>query len=151
MRTITPTPVTGYRPFAAFDSPWNRFERATTAGAAEWPAYNIETAGEDRYRIVLAVPGFRDADLEIVSEPNRLTVEGRPQEPNESVVYRGIATPPFRRTFTLGEHVRVETATLADGLLTIELVREVPEALRPRRIEISPADRGPTGDNRQTH
>lgn len=104
---------------------------------ASYPPYNIEKLGEDRYRIVMAVAGFGPEDLEIVAEPNLLTIRGRRKE-QEGVTYlhRGIAGRAFERRFQLADYVRVQDARLENGLLTIELVREVPEALRPRKIEI---------------
>ncbi len=104
---------------------------------ASYPPYNIEKLGEDRYRIVMAVAGFGPEDLEIVAEPNLLTIRGRRKE-QEGVTYlhRGIAGRAFERRFQLADYVRVQDARLENGLLTVELVREVPEALRPRKIEI---------------
>jgi len=108
------------------------------AYAGDWPAYNVETLGDDRYRIVIETPGFDLGELEIVTEPNRLTVTGQPatQEGEGQVVYRGIVREPFKRSYQLADHVRVATARLERGLLSIDLVRDIPEALRPRRIEI---------------
>jgi molecular chaperone IbpA len=104
---------------------------------ASYPPYNIEKLGEDRYRIVMAVAGFGPEDLEIVAEPNMLTIRGRRKE-QEGVTYlhRGIAGRAFERRFQLADYVRVQDARLENGLLIVELVREVPEALRPRKIEI---------------
>jgi len=104
---------------------------------ASYPPYNIEKLGEDRYRIVMAVAGFGPEDLEIVAEPNLLTIRGRRKE-QEGVTYlhRGIAGRAFERRFQLADYVRVQDARLENGLLIVELVREVPEALRPRKIEI---------------
>lgn len=104
---------------------------------ASYPPYNIEKLGEDRYRIVMAVAGFGPEDLEIVAEPNLLSIRGRRKE-QEGVTYlhRGIAGRAFERRFQLADYVRVQDARLENGLLTVELVREVPEALRPRKIEI---------------
>lgn len=107
---------------------------------ASYPPYNIEKVGEDRYRIVMAVAGFGPDDLEIVAEPNLLTIRGRRKE-QEGVTYlhRGIAGRAFERRFQRADYVRVQEARLENGLLTVELVREVPEALRPRKIEIRSA------------
>lgn len=107
---------------------------------SSYPPYNIEKLGEDRYRIVMAVAGFAPDDLEIVAEPNLLTIRGRRKE-QEGVTYlhRGIASRAFERRFQLADYVRVHEARLENGLLIVELVREVPEALRPRKIEIRSA------------
>ncbi|GBD42578.1 Small heat shock protein IbpA [bacterium HR40] len=104
---------------------------------ASYPPYNIEKLGENRYRIVMAVAGFGPEDLEVVAEPNLVTIRGRRREP-EGVTYlhRGIAARAFERRFQLADYVRVSDARLENGLLVIELVREIPEALKPRRIEI---------------
>jgi molecular chaperone IbpA len=140
VRTITMSPMSGYR-LAPNEGALNLMDRAMggSAPGVNWPPYNVVSVADDRYRIILAVPGFRDGDLEIVSEPNRLTVSGRPQEVQQDgeVVYRGIAQQPFRRMFELADHVHVQDARLENGLLTIELVREIPEALKPRRIQIT--------------
>ena len=105
-----------------------------------FPPYNIQKAGENQYRITMAVAGFSDADLEITSENNRLVVTGtRPEEEEgeeNGYLYRGIATRSFERRFNLAEHVRVSGARIDIGLLHIELEREIPEAMKPRKIEI---------------
>jgi len=107
---------------------------------AGFPPYNIQKAGEDRYRITMAVAGFSDNELNITTENNRLVVTGEKPEEQESednaYLYRGIATRSFERRFNLAEHVRVSGARLDNGLLHIELEREIPEAMKPRTIEI---------------
>jgi molecular chaperone IbpA len=107
---------------------------------AGFPPYNIQKAGEDRYRITMAVAGFSQDELSITSENNRLLVSGEKPEEQESednaYLYRGIATRSFERRFNLAEHVRVVGARLDNGLLHIELERQVPEAMKPRSIEI---------------
>lgn len=151
MRTNTMTPMTGYRPMPSVDSALSLMDRAMSGSAPglNWPPYNVVTVDDDHYRIVLAVPGFRDGDLEIISEPNRLTVGGRPQDvqPEGEVVYRGIAQQPFKRTYELADHVHVENARLENGLLTIDLVREIPEALKPKRIQIAGAGQSAIGQS----
>lgn len=106
--------------------------------SSSYPPYNIERTGEDRYRITLAVAGFGESELAIEVRENLLLVEGRRQEEDsgQSFLYRGIAGRAFKRQFQLADHVRVTGAQLQNGLLVIELVREVPEAMKPRRIEI---------------
>jgi molecular chaperone IbpA len=105
-----------------------------------FPPYNIQKAGEDRYRITMAVAGFSEGDLDITTENNKLVVTGnRPEEEegeDKAFLYRGIATRAFERRFNLAEHVRVTGARLLNGLLHIELEREIPEAMKPRTIEI---------------
>ena len=105
-----------------------------------FPPYNIQKAGEDQYRITMAVAGFSGADLDITTENNKLIITGtRPNEEegeDNAYLYRGIATRSFERRFNLAEHVKVSGARLDNGLLHIELEREIPEAMKPRKIEI---------------
>ena len=107
---------------------------------AGFPPYNIQKAGEDRYRITMAVAGFSQDELNISTENNRLVVTGDKAEDKETddtaFLYRGIATRSFERRFNLAEHVRVTGAKLDNGLLHIELEREIPEAMKPRTIQI---------------
>lgn len=115
-----------------------------------YPPYNIEKLGEDRYRVVLAVAGFADSELSITAEGNVLTVSGKRAETEKSdnMLYRGIASRSFTRRFSLAEHVVVKDARLAHGLLTIDLERQVPEAMKPRRIPIG-AGNGALSDSRK--
>jgi len=103
-----------------------------------YPPYNIERTGEDQYRITMAVAGFGENDIEITAQENALTVIGKQpkDEAPKSLLYRGIAGRPFQRRFELAEYIRVTGASLENGLLHIELVREVPEAVKPRTIKI---------------
>jgi molecular chaperone IbpA len=105
-----------------------------------YPPYNIQTAGENCYRITMAVAGFSEEELKITSEQNKLLVTGDKAEDKESdesrFLYRGIATRSFERRFNLAEHVRVTGARLDNGLLHIELEREIPEAMKPKSIKI---------------
>lgn len=109
---------------------------------AGFPPYNIQRAGEDHYRITMAVAGFSESELNITTENNRLVVTGEKPEEQEgednAYLYRGIATRSFERRFNLAEHVKVTGARLDNGLLHIELEREIPEAMKPRTIEIKP-------------
>jgi molecular chaperone IbpA len=112
-------------------------------GAEEnYPPYDIERTGEDSYRVTLAVAGFRPEELAVTAQQNTLVVSGERRghgdggEQQRQTLHRGIAGRGFERRFELADHVKVVGANLADGLLTIELKREVPEAMRPRRIEI---------------
>lgn len=106
-----------------------------------FPPYDIERLGEDRYRITLAVAGFAPEELTVTAHPNLLVVAGErrmtdEERPQRQILHRGIAARAFERRFELADHVRVTGAQLQDGLLTVELERELPEAMRPRRIEI---------------
>jgi molecular chaperone IbpA len=109
-----------------------------------YPPYNIEQTAEDSYRISLAVAGFGEGDLSIVQEQNKLTVSGKKDgaEDDKVFLYRGLATRGFQRVFQLADHVKVSNASLQDGLLVIDLVREVPEEQKPRAIAISNGARG---------
>jgi len=112
-----------------------------TAGSADtYPPYNIEKTGEDAYRISIAVAGFTREDLDVEVRDGVLLIKGKNAEDAESVAYlhRGIAGRAFERRFQLAEHVRPKAADLVNGLLTIDLVRELPEAKKPRQIEIKP-------------
>jgi molecular chaperone IbpA len=110
----------------------------SSADAPSYPPYNIEKTGEDTYRLTMAVAGFRPEDLEMVTKDNTLTVSGR--MPNDGqkndMLYRGIAGRAFERRFVLADHIVVEGADLQNGLLHVALKREVPEALKPRKIAI---------------
>jgi len=114
----------------------------TAVSAAEpptYPPYNIEKTGEESYRLTMAVAGFHRDDLELVVKDNTLTISGRLSGENSKseVLYRGIAGRAFERRFVLADHIVVEGADLQDGLLHVGLKRVVPEALKPRRIEVS--------------
>ncbi len=109
--------------------------------AAERVDYDLVRTGEESWRLDLACPGFAEADLDIETQAGSLLVRGTPtaRPSDEQVVHAGLARRPVERRFALGEHLRVTDAALADGILSITLVREVPEALRPRSIEIARA------------
>ena len=126
------------RSSVGFDRVFDLLENAARVQAVDnWPPYNIEKAGEDRYRITMAVAGFAPDELDLVVQPNLLVVSGQKQGKEDTeYLYRGIATRSFERRFELADHVKVTGASIADGLLTIELVREVPEEMKPRRIEV---------------
>jgi len=140
-----------YRSTVGFDRMFDLLDRA--APEAGWPPYDIEKVGDDQFRITLAVAGFTPEDIELVQEANSLTVSGQKQKAEENAQYthRGIATRSFRQRFSLADHVKVTNAALENGLLTIELRQEVPEALKPRRIEIGSGNTslGMSQDNRQ--
>jgi molecular chaperone IbpA len=111
-----------------------------------YPPYNIEKTGEDRYRITVAVAGFAEDELNVETHENALLIEGRKREPDQEAryLYRGIAGRSFKRQFQIADHVRVTGASLSNGLLVVDLVREIPEAMKPRRIPITAGAAGPT-------
>ncbi|WFU70562.1 MULTISPECIES: Hsp20 family protein [unclassified Bradyrhizobium] len=110
------------------------------AGEDNYPPYNIERSGEDQYRITLAVAGFGVNDITVTAEQNALAIEGRkPDGASREYLYQGIAARPFRRVFNLADYVQVKQAAFQDGLLIIDLLREIPEAMKPRRIPIAGA------------
>jgi molecular chaperone IbpA len=103
-----------------------------------YPPYNIERSGEDHYRISLAVAGFGVDDISVTAEQNALTIEGKkPEATAREYLYQGIAARPFRRVFNLADYVQVKRASFQDGLLVIDLIRELPEAMKPRRVQIA--------------
>ena len=128
-----------YRSTVGFDHLFDMLDQASRVQPATWPPYNIERVGEDQYRIVMALAGFEPDEIELVQKENMLLVAGQkhPDPEGIEVLHRGIATRAFRQTFNLADHMKVSGANLENGLLTVELKREVPEALKPRRIDIS--------------
>ena len=130
-----------YRSSVGFDRVFNLLENAQRARSTnDWPPYDIVKTGDDTYRISIAVAGFAQDDLDISFQSNLLTVTGKKQEaPTDGYLHRGIAGRPFEHRFELADHVRVNGADLSNGLLSIELVREIPEALKPRKITIQSA------------
>lgn len=119
----------------------SRMDEATVS----YPPYNIEKTGEDDYRITMAVAGFEEADLDIVQQENVLLIRGKAQEEagERTYLHRGIARRAFERRFELADTVRVTGASLTNGLLHVELVREIPEAQKPRQIPIASGDNAP--------
>jgi molecular chaperone IbpA len=111
-------------------------ETARWPSEDSYPPYNIELTAEDHYVVSIALAGFAPEDLTVTAEQNVLTVEGRKTEGEHHYLYQGIASRPFRRVFNLADYVQVKGATFEGGLLKIELLREVPEAMKPRRIQI---------------
>jgi len=139
MRTIDLTPL--YRSVVGFDRLADLLDSASTEAASGYPPYNIERTAENAYRIEIAVAGFKAEDLNIEVKENLLTVQGRKAANDEAKRYlhRGLAERNFDRRFQLADYVVVEDAQLANGLLAISLKRELPEALKPRRVEIGKA------------
>ncbi len=138
MRTFDLAPL--YRATVGFDRIADLMDRALSADVAQttYPPYNIEKTAENAYRISLAVAGFSEGELLVEVRENALIVQAAkaPDTTERSYLHRGIAARGFERSFALADHVRVSGAVQADGMLHIDLVREVPEALKPRRIEI---------------
>ncbi|MCL4676361.1 MAG: Hsp20 family protein [Pararhodobacter sp.] len=141
MRNFDPTPL--FRASVGFDRMADLMDRALTADPVQttYPPYNIEKTDENAYRITIAVAGFAADELAVEVKENLLVVSARKAEGDaeRKFLHRGIATRAFERRFHLADHMRINGATHADGMLHIDLVREIPEALKPRRIEITRA------------
>lgn len=141
MRAFDLSPL--FRSSVGFDHMARLLDAASQADESQpaYPPYNIEKLGEDNYRISMAVAGFSLDDLAIVSQENSLVISGKAQEREEGKTYlhRGIARRAFQRRFELADHIKVNGAELVNGLLHVELVREVPEERKPREIKISAA------------
>jgi molecular chaperone IbpA len=141
MRTFDFAPL--YRSTVGFDRMFSMFDElgGVEGEASSYPPYNIERTGEDAYRISVAVAGFTEANLSIEAKENRLTIRGQKrtddQEKAGDVLYQGIAARTFERTFQLADYVEVKGANLVNGLLHVDLVREIPEAMKPRTIPIA--------------
>ncbi len=133
------------RSTVGFDRLFDLLERQARANAGDnYPPFNIERRGEDNYRITLAVAGFKPQDLDITAQQNLLVIKGQRSETQDGhFLHVGIANRAFERRFELADFVRVETADLADGLLTIDLVREVPEAMKPKKVLIGGSNAKP--------
>jgi molecular chaperone IbpA len=131
------------RSTVGFDRLFDLLETSARAEAGDgYPPFDLVKDGDDSYRITLAVAGFRPEEIEIVAQQNQLVVTGRKDEDQTSpsgYLHRGIAARPFERRFQLADYIEVRSATFENGLLTIALKREVPEAMKPRRIEIGAA------------
>ena len=144
MRSYDLTPF--YRSTVGFDRFFSLLDQATADGSPGYPPYNIERTGENTYRISVAVSGFSQGELSIVAKENTLTIRGE-KSANENgqengkdkseVLYRGIAARTFERAFQLADFVQVKNASLENGLLHVDLVREIPEAKKPRSIPIT--------------
>ena len=139
MRTFDFAPF--YRSTVGFDRLFSLLDQANVADTANtYPPYNIERTGENTYRITMAVAGFDETELAIESHAHALTVKGEKREENADggeYLYRGIAKRAFERRFQLADHVEVTAASLKNGLLHIDLLRSIPEALKPRKIAIA--------------
>ena len=141
MHTLDLTPL--YRSAIGFDRVANVLDAMTRTETKQssYPPYNIELIGDDAYRITMAVAGFAESELDIQVENNRLSVKGSKEADDaksaREYLYQGIAERNFERRFQLADHVRVEHAHIENGLLHIDLIREIPEAMKPKKIEIS--------------
>ena len=140
MRTFDLAPL--YRSTVGFDRLFSMLDEVAGFDntGSSYPPYNIERTGENSYRITLAVAGFSEPELSIEAKENTLTIKGEKQvkadEKKDETLYQGIAARAFERVFQLAEHVEVKGAGLENGLLHVDLVREVPEAMKPRQIKI---------------
>ncbi len=138
MRSYDFSPL--WRSTVGFDRLFDLAEAAQRAGEDNYPPFNIERLSDDRYQISLAVAGFSPDEIIVTAEPNAVTVEGnKAQKGEREFLYRGISTRSFKRQYNLADYVQVKSAAFDNGLLKIELVREVPEAMKPRRIAINGA------------
>ena len=145
MRTYDFAPL--WRSTIGFDRLFDLAETAQRAvGEDNYPPYNIERLSDDRYQLSLAVAGFSPDDISITAEQNVVTIEaGKTEKAEREYIFRGISTRAFKRQFSLADYVQVKNASFNNGLFTIELVREIPEAMKPRRIAIN----GSSPDNVQ--
>jgi len=133
MRTYDFAPL--YRSTVGFD---RLFDMLDNAGRPDWPPYNIEKSNENEYRISMAIAGFGTEDIELTQNGPELSVVGQRklEETDRQILHQGLALRNFKHTFKLADHVKVAAASLENGLLSIDLARELPEELKPRRIEI---------------
>lgn len=135
MATLELSPL--FRTSTGFGRPFDAPEPALRVLAGGYPAYNLLRTGDDNYRISLSLPGYRREDISIETRGTVLRVAGDPAEREDNqLLYRGIDTPSFERAFQLANHMQVTGARLEEGLLHIDLVREIPEELKPRKIRI---------------
>jgi molecular chaperone IbpA len=138
MRTYDFAPL--WRSTIGFDRLFDLLDETQRASEDNYPPYNIERLAEDRYQISLALAGFSPDEIAITAEQNVLTVEGRKADKEQhEYLYQGISARPFKRQFNLADYVQVRGASFDNGLLRVELVREVPEAMKPRRVAINGA------------
>lgn len=131
-----------FRSSIGFDRVFDLLENANKFQAVRnWPPYDGVRTGDDNYRIVIAVPGFTATDLDLLFQPNLLVISGTKVEQSDGdYLYRGISSETCEHRFQLSEHVKVSSAMLSNGLLSVELAREIPQAMKPRRIAINQQD-----------
>jgi molecular chaperone IbpA len=147
MRTYDFTPL--FRSTVGFD---RLFDMIESSVRPDWPPYNIEKSGENQYRISMAIAGFAPEEIELVQQGNTLLITGqkKTEAKHQEMLHQGLASRSFKQTFNLADHVKVASADLENGLLLVELVREIPEQLKPRRIELGSHAAVLSGqDNRQ--
>ena len=138
-----------FRSSIGFDHVFDLLQNAARVQSIDnWPPYDIEKTGEDQYRLTMAVAGFSADDLEITKHPNLLVVTARKGEKQSGteVLHRGIANRGFERRFQLADYMEVAGANVADGLLTIDLVRQVPESMKPKHIPVQTGAASPAAD-----
>ena len=139
MRTMDYTPL--FRSTVGFDRLFDLVDNGTRP---DWPPYNTEKLGDNEYRISMAVAGFSPEEIELVQEGNTLTVSGEKRggaDTRHEMLHQGLAFRNFRQNFNLAAHVKVESASLENGLLSVQLIREIPEQLKPRQIKL-PSSQG---------
>jgi molecular chaperone IbpA len=134
MRTYDFAPL--FRSTVGFDRLFDMLDNSTRS---DWPPYNIEKRGENQYRISMAIVGFGPTEIELTQQGNTLLVTGqkKTEQDNHEMLHQGLAYRGFKQTFNLADHVKVTAANLENGLLSVESTREVPEQMKPRRIELS--------------
>jgi molecular chaperone IbpA len=141
------------RSSVGFDRLFDMLENSTGNGGENYPPFDLIRVGENEYRIELAVAGFKPEEIDITAQQNVLVVTGAKKDESEQkaddYVYRGIATRSFERRFALADHIQVKAADLKDGLLSIDLVREIPEAMKPRKIDIGGSQQQSLGSSRK--
>jgi molecular chaperone IbpA len=145
MRTYDFAPL--FRSTVGFDRLFDMLDNNTRP---DWPPYNIERSGENQYSISMAVAGFGPNEIELIQQGNTLWVSGQKgaEQDHQEMLHRGLAFRNFKQSFSLADHVKVTAASLENGLLTVELMREVPEQLKPRRIEVVSPTATLSGQNR---
>jgi molecular chaperone IbpA len=146
MRTYDFTPL--FRSTVGFD---RLFDMIDSSVRPDWPPYNIEKTDENQYRISMAIAGFAPDEIELIQQGNTLLITGQKKsEPkHQEMLHQGLASRNFKQTFNLADHVKVSSANLENGLLLVELTREIPEQLRPRRIELGSRATVLTGQDNQ--
>ena len=146
MRTYDFTPL--FRSTVGFD---RLFDMIESSVRPDWPPYNIEKTDENQYRISMAIAGFAPEEIELIQQGNTLLITGQKKtEPKQQeMLHQGLASRNFKQTFNLADHVKVSSANLENGLLLVELTREIPEQLKPRRIELGSRATVLTGQDNQ--
>jgi molecular chaperone IbpA len=136
MRTTSYDFTPLWRSSIGFDRLFDIVDAVQRGNDMSYPPYNIERVGDDQYQISLALAGFSPADVKVTAEQNVVTIEGRKNEEKREYLYHGISARAFKRQFSLADHVEVKSASFDNGILRIDLVREIPDAMKPRTIAI---------------